>query len=56
MDNGEANQSTTVQYIHEMNFEKYFIENSVQYAVAHEKLTHLVKQADVIMIENYEHG
>ena len=54
-ENEEASQSRLVQYIHYMNCEKDFFEISVEYAVAYEKLLHLVKSADVIKVEFCEH-
>ena len=46
-----ANQSSNVQYIHEMKFEEELKEISVENAVAYEKLFHTVKYADVTMVE-----
>ena len=50
-ENEEANQSSIVQYVHEMNFVKDLIENSLEYAVAYEKHFHTWKFVDVIMDE-----
>ena len=54
-ENEEANQSGIVQYVHEVIFKKDLIESSVEYAVAFEKLLHMVKYADAIRVEYCEH-
>ena len=51
----QAIQSNFVQCIRQMNFEKDLIENSVGYAVACEKLFHMVKNVDFIKVEYCEH-
>ena len=54
--NEEAVQYNIVQYVHEMILEKGLIENSVEYAVAYENQFHMVKHADVILVEYCEHN
>ena len=45
-DNEEVIQSSNVQCIHKVDFEKDFIELLVEYAVAYEKAFHIGKHAD----------
>ena len=57
IDNGieEANRIGTMQYIHERKCQKVSFENLVEPAVAYGKLFHMVKYADVLMVEYCEH-
>ena len=50
-ENKEAIESNIVQFIHQMNFGKDLFENWVEYSNAYEKIVHLVKYADVIIVE-----
>ena len=54
-ENEEAIQSNIERYIYEMNFEETLNESSVEYAIAYEKLFHMEKKADKIMLENSKH-
>ena len=51
----QPNQICIVQFFHELKVEKDLTENSVDYAVAYEKLIHMVKYVDVIMVEYCGH-
>ena len=50
-----ANESRIVQCVHEILSEKDLIKNSVEYAVAYEKLFHVVKDENVTKVEYCEH-
>ena len=51
----EVNQSSTVQYIHEIDSGKVRNEKPVEYAVAYEKQFRMVKHSNVTMVEYYEY-
>ena len=53
-ESGVVNQKNSVQYIRELDFEKDLTEKSVEYAVAYEKLFHMVRHVDVIKVEFYQ--
>ena len=50
------NQSTIVQYNHELDLQKDLIENSVDNAVPNENLFHMVKHANMTMVGYCEHN
>ena len=50
----DVSQKILDQYIRKIDFQKHLIENSLENAVGYEKMFHMVKHADVIMVNFYE--